>query len=65
MTPRPKQMRPTILDVQSQCKAANCRAEIVWKLNPNTGKYSPFNIDGSSHFATCPAAKIFRRKNER
>jgi len=45
-----------------KCKSPRCDAVIWWVRNEKTGKLSPFNIDGSSHFKTCIDAKIFRRK---
>jgi len=39
----------------------SCHAAIVWVKNQKTGKWSPMNRDGTSHFATCPQAKDWRR----
>lgn len=41
------------------CK--RCGKTINWFLNEN-GRWEPLNIDGSSHFDTCPYAKDFKRK---
>lgn len=37
-----------------------CGAPIVWWITP-TGKRSPHDPDGTSHFATCPRRSDFRR----
>ena len=39
-----------------------CPALVLWARNPATGKSSPWNQDGVSHWATCPSANQFRRK---
>lgn len=38
----------------------SCKAEIVWTITKN-GKKSPLNLDGTSHFGTCPDADRFRK----
>ncbi|MFB2878697.1 hypothetical protein [Floridanema aerugineum] len=44
---------------QSTCEA--CKARVNWVKTPN-GKYTPINLDGSTHWATCPDAKRFKKK---
>ena len=48
--------------------AGNCRtcgAPIVWVVNPETGKRPPYDLDGVSHFATCPQSKTWRGRSEK
>lgn len=40
----------------------NCGAPIYWDKHPNTGRPHPFNLDGSSHLATCPDPKWSTKK---
>ena len=42
----------------SRCKG--CGATMYWWLTPRH-KQSPHDPDGTSHFATCPAAAKFKR----
>lgn len=44
---------------QSSCKG--CGQSITWMLTEN-GKSTPLNLDGTTHWATCPDAKKFKRK---
>lgn len=41
-------------------RCRGCDAWIAWWLTP-AGKQSPHDLDGTSHFATCPKAKDFKR----
>ena len=43
---------------QSQCKA--CGAPIVW-VRTKSGKWTPQDLDGGSHWATCPEAHKFKK----
>jgi hypothetical protein len=43
------------------CKGQTCKAEIVFVFHRDTGKYTPYNADGTSHFATCPDRSQFHR----
>lgn len=43
------------------CKG--CGEEIYW-IKTKTGNNMPLNPDGSSHFASCPKADTFRRKED-
>lgn len=43
------------------CRSFDCRREIAWYRTPR-GKTAPYDRDGTSHFATCPAAEKFRRR---
>ena len=38
-----------------------CDAAITWTRTV-TGRWSPLNLDGSPHWATCPFADKFRRR---
>ena len=42
----------------TRCKA--CLAKITW-IKTLGGKQTPINENGTSHWATCPAAKQFRK----
>lgn len=37
----------------------SCKAAIVWTVTKN-GKKAPTNLDGSSHWGTCPDAQTWR-----
>lgn len=38
-----------------------CGAEIIW-VKTKTGKLTPNNLDGITHWATCPNAKHFKKQ---
>ncbi len=38
----------------------SCGASILWCVTPK-GRKAPVNLDGSSHFSTCPTAERWRR----
>lgn len=38
-----------------------CKSQIYWWLTP-TAKKTPAELDGSPHWAVCPAAGQFRRR---
>jgi hypothetical protein len=42
------------------CSSPACREEIWWIIHRN-GRRAPYNRDGVTHFATCPAAAQFRK----
>lgn len=42
-------------------RCRSCRAEVMW-VTTAAGKRMPIDRDGTSHFATCPDAKDWRRK---
>lgn len=44
----------------SRCKAEECRAVVLWAETHN-GRKAILNTDGTSHFASCPAAERFRK----
>lgn len=48
-------------NVFGRCKDTSCRAAVAWYVHRGSGRRSPFNADGVSHFATCPGASGFRR----
>jgi hypothetical protein len=42
-------------------RCRSCDREILWCITQNK-KRAPVNRDGTSHFASCPAADQWRRK---
>jgi len=42
------------------CKG--CGQEIAWVFHRDTSKNTPYDLDGTNHFITCPKAKDFRQK---
>lgn len=44
-------------------RCRSCRAGIWWAITPG-GKWNPLDADGTSHFATCPAAAEHRRPRQ-
>ena len=44
----------------SRCRS--CNAPIEWRENAN-GNWEPLNLNGVSHFETCPEAKNWRTKH--
>lgn len=42
----------------------SCGAEIMWTINEKSGRRSPVNLDGVSHFATCPDAAKWRKRRK-
>jgi hypothetical protein len=40
----------------------SCGAQIAWLVNDKSGKRSPFDLDGTNHFATCPQADSWRKR---
>lgn len=57
-----KLVRQLVLNVgdRARCHSQSCRQEIYWVRHAN-GKKCPYDSDGTPHFATCPAAKHFKR----
>jgi hypothetical protein len=47
--------------VTAPAACRSCGAEVVWERTKND-KLTPVNPDGTPHWATCPAAKDWRRK---
>lgn len=43
----------------SRCRS--CGAPVEWRMTA-AGKRSPYDLDGTSHFATCPDAARWRRR---
>jgi len=41
-----------------ECRS--CNAPIAWLESERTGKRSPWNPEGTSHFASCPNAAAWR-----
>lgn len=46
---------------KSYCKS--CGAEINW-VKTESGKFTPINLDGLTHWATCPDAKKFKKRGD-
>ena len=46
--------------VLGQCRSDRCRAPIWW--GQIAGAPHPFDLDGVSHFATCPDAEAWRAR---
>ena len=54
-------------------KCKSCDKPIEWKPFPSTGrrfrllrgKLHPYNLDGTSHFSTCPQATQWRGKEKK
>lgn len=51
---------PTDYRPESIGRCRGCGALVLWCATPS-GKRSPHDRDGVSHFATCPEAARFRR----
>lgn len=45
----------------SRCSGPLCGALILWSYTP-AGKRSPFDADGTPHWATCPDRARFTKK---
>jgi hypothetical protein len=46
---------------QRRGRCASCDAPISWLRTP-TGRMGPWNVDGTSHFASCPEANRWRKR---
>lgn len=46
---------------EHSARCRSCQALIVWTRTPH-GKRMPVDADGKSHFATCPQADTWRRR---
>lgn len=57
-TPQPQHHSPAQLTQNGQCKS--CNAPISWGKTDG-GKNHPYNLNGTSHFETCPNAKQHRK----
>jgi hypothetical protein len=56
----PNEVRPEMPEGYSPCKGVGCGKPIRWDVTA-TGKRTPLNPDGSSHWDTCIAAGQFKR----
>lgn len=45
-------------------ECGGCASEIWWAWHPETRAAHPWNVDGTSHFSTCPAADNLRPKKK-
>ena len=45
-------------DQQTRCRS--CNAVVTWGTT-DRGKRAPFDADGTSHFATCPDRRVWRK----
>ena len=43
----------------------SCGADVVFVENPKTGKRPPYDLDGKSHFGTCPEAEAWKGQSSR
>ena len=51
-----------IIDAASYSRCRSCGADIVWSKTL-TGRTMPIDIDlKTSHFATCPQSRLWRKK---
>lgn len=55
----PEYLRP-IEPNEASTRCRGCESLIVWRKTP-AGKNSPVDLEGGSHWATCPNAGIFRK----
>ena len=44
------------------CNGPNCKQGIILMRHMKTGAVGRYNLDGSSHWATCVDREMFRRK---
>jgi len=58
-----KQTKIMIPEGTPQSRCRECDKYFYWVRMPS-GKLMPVDIDGISHFATCPAADEFRKKDK-
>lgn len=62
VTPRPAPQRTFTFVIPEGTRASaciSCDATIYW-VRTRAGKRMPLDADGTSHFATCPAAALHR-----
>jgi len=60
--PRPISDPPPPADLSAPTQCRSCRAQIRW--GQRGPKKHPFNLNGSSHFDTCPDAERWRPKKK-
>lgn len=53
-------MRHLLTQIGDRGHCRGCQAEIFW-IRHKTGRISPYNANGESHFATCVDAERFRK----
>lgn len=46
---------------QEAGRCRSCGAAIEWRITAK-GRRAPYDLDGTSHFATCPEANDWRKK---
>lgn len=56
-----KRIRALLRNVGEEGSCKGCQAPIYWVVHRN-GKRAPYTVDGLNHFADCPAANLFRKK---
>jgi hypothetical protein len=56
--------RPAGWQIEAIATCRGCRQAISW-ARTRSGRLSPLDRDGISHFATCPEAERFRHKGDR
>jgi hypothetical protein len=50
--------------VEGVCKGPNCGQKIIFVFHRDTGKLTPYNQDGTSHFASCPDRELFHKSRK-
>lgn len=50
---------------QDKTTCGSCGEVVRWAKAKKSGKWHPYNLDGESHFATCPDAARHRRRREK
>lgn len=58
----PEGWRLGVRNFRGSCRS--CSAEILWATHEKTGRRSPFDLAGTSHFASCPEAAKWRRSRK-
>jgi hypothetical protein len=58
--PTPAVALPAGWTADNLARCRSCKAEVIWAVH-DSGKRAPFDMDGSSHFATCPQADYWRK----
>ena len=56
-------IRRLLANVGGAGRCRGCGADIFWVRHLND-KMTPYDADGTNHFATCPQAKDFKREKK-
>jgi len=46
------------------CRGPNC-GKGLWMVKHNSGRFTPYDPDGTNHFITCIDAPLFKREKEK